>query len=69
MSEGSNMLAVQFNFLADAVVHNSDFLADAVVHNGNTGSVMFEGNSMLTQSEILVHHSNPSPLLEYSRLV
>lgn len=69
MSEGSSMLAVQFNFLADAVVHNSDFLADAVVKNGNTGSVMFEGNSMLTQREILVHHSNLSPLLEYSRLV
>lgn len=58
MSEGSSMLAVQFNFLADAVVLN-----------GNIGSVMFEGNSMLTQREILVHHSNPSPLLEYSRLV
>ncbi|KEH29767.1 transmembrane protein, putative [Medicago truncatula] len=56
MSEGSSMLAVQFNFLADAVVLN-----------GNIGSVMFEGNSMLTHREILVHHSNPSPLLEYSR--
>jgi len=70
MSEGNIMLAVQFDFLAEAVVHNSDFFfADAVVHNGNVGSVMFEGNSMLTQREILVHHSNPSPLLECSRLV
>jgi hypothetical protein len=73
MSKGSSMLAVRSDFLAATIVHNGkagsvmskgssmlairpDFLADTV--DGNSGSVMSEGNIMLTQSEILVHHNN-----------
>lgn len=75
MSKGSSMLAIQSDFLATTVVHNGkagyvmfegssmlavqpNFLADTV--DGNAGSVMSEGNSMLMQSEILVHYSDPN---------